>query len=50
MRLMLLILVILVLVAGLPQWGYSRNWGYAPKRGSGMALLVLLVLMLMARL
>lgn len=33
MGLILLILVILMLVGGLPHWGYSRNWGYGPSGG-----------------
>jgi Protein of unknown function (DUF3309) len=30
MGLLLLIVLILLLVGGLPTWGYSRNWGYGP--------------------
>ena len=26
----LLIILILILVGALPNWGYSRNWGYFP--------------------
>jgi hypothetical protein len=43
----LLIVVILLLVGGLPTWNHSRNWGYAPSGGLGLALLILLVLVLM---
>ncbi len=50
MGLVLLILVVLLLVGGLPRWGYSRNWGYGPSGGLGLVLLVLLVLVLMGRL
>lgn len=40
----LLILVVLLLVGGLPRWGYSRNWGYGPSGGLGVLALVLLAL------
>jgi hypothetical protein len=50
MGLILLVLVVLLLVGGLPRWGYSRNWGYGPSGGLGLVLLVLLVLVLMGRL
>jgi hypothetical protein len=50
MGLILLILVVLLLVGGLPRWGYSRNWGYGPSGGLGLVLIVLLVLVLMGRL
>jgi uncharacterized membrane protein YkgB len=47
MGLILLILVILLLVGGLPRWGYSRNWGYGPSGGLGLVLLILLILVLL---
>lgn len=50
MGLILLILVIVLLVGGLPRWGYSRNWGYAPSGGLGFLLLIVLILMLTGRL
>jgi len=50
MGLVLVILVIVLLVGGLPRWGYSRNWGYRPSGGLGIVLVVLLILMLMGRL
>ena len=43
----LLILLILLLVGGLPTWGYSRSWGYGPSGILGLLLIVLLVLMVM---
>ncbi|HEX4053024.1 MAG TPA: DUF3309 family protein [Tepidisphaeraceae bacterium] len=46
MGLILLILVILLLVGGLPRWGYSRNWGYGPSGGLGLILLILVILMI----
>ena len=47
MGLILLVIVILLLFAGLPHYGYSRNWGYGPSGGLGLILLVLIVLMVL---
>jgi hypothetical protein len=46
MGLILLILLILLLVGGLPAWGYSRNWGYAPSGVLGLVLVIVLLLIL----
>jgi hypothetical protein len=46
MGLILLILVILLLVGGLPHWGYSRNWGYGPTGGLGLVLLIVVLLLI----
>jgi hypothetical protein len=40
-------LVILLLLAALPSWPYSRSWGYFPSGGLGLVLIVLLVLFLL---
>lgn len=45
----LVILLILLLIAALPRWGYSRGWGYAPTGGLGLVLLVVIILLLMGR-
>ena len=43
----LLFVVLLVLVvASLPTWGYSRTWGPAPSGLLGLVLVILLVLYL----
>jgi hypothetical protein len=47
MGLILLIVVLVLLVGGLPRWGYSRNWGYGPSGGLGLVLVIVLVLLLM---
>ena len=47
MGLILLIILIVLLMGGLPTWGYSRNWGYAPSGILGLLLVVVLVLLLM---
>jgi hypothetical protein len=49
MGLILLIIVILMLVGGLPRWGYSRNWGYGPSGLLGTVLLILLILVLVGQ-
>ena len=43
--LILLIVLIVLLMGGLPRWGYSRNWGYGPSGGVGLLLVVVLVLL-----
>jgi hypothetical protein len=45
----LIVLLILMLFGALPRWGHSRNWGYYPSGGLGLALVVLIALVLMGR-
>lgn len=45
----LLILLVLFLIGGLPHWGYSRNWGYAPSGIIGLILVIYLVLVILGR-
>src|SRR5271156_3916926 len=40
----LLILLVLLLVGALPTWPYSGGWGYYPRGGLGLALIVWRVL------
>jgi hypothetical protein len=49
MSTILLVILIIVVIASLPTWGYSRGWGYAPSGGLGLILVILLVLFLMGR-
>jgi hypothetical protein len=44
MGLILLVTLMLLLVGGLPRWGYSRNWGYGPRRALGLVFVTVLVL------
>jgi hypothetical protein len=44
---LLLIVLVIVLIAALPSWPYSRGWGYYPSGGLGLVLLILLILLLM---
>lgn len=43
----ILILLVLLVIASLPTWPYSRGWGYYPGGGLGLILLILLVLWLL---
>lgn len=45
----LLILLILMLLGGLPTWGYSKNWGYGPTGLIGTILVIYLILVLLGR-
>ena len=49
MNLILLVVVILLVVGGLPNWGYHQ-YGYGPSGIGGVLLLVLLILLLTGRL
>jgi len=44
-----LILLILLLLGGLPTWGYSRSWGYGPTGLIGTILIIYLILVLLGR-
>jgi Protein of unknown function (DUF3309) len=48
--LLLLILVIVVLIAVLPTWPYSRAWGYYPGGILGVVLIIVLILLLLGHL
>ncbi len=41
----LLIVLILVLIGALPNWGYSSGWGYGPSGVVGVIVVILLILM-----
>jgi len=45
----LLIVLILMLVGALPTWPHSKNWGYYPSSGLGLAALILIILLLFGR-
>jgi uncharacterized protein DUF3309 len=45
----LLIILVLLLVGALPNWGYSRAWGRGPAGIIGVILVVVLILMLLGR-
>ena len=50
MPLIVLIILVLLLVAALPTWPYSSGWGYYPSGGTGLVLLIIIVLLLTGRL
>jgi hypothetical protein len=45
----LIVLLILALIGALPNWGYSRSWGYFPSGGLGLVVVVVLILVLMGQ-
>ncbi|WP_332685649.1 DUF3309 family protein [Devosia sp.] len=45
----LIIILILLLIGALPNWGYSRGFGYFPSGILGVVLVVVLILLLMGR-
>jgi hypothetical protein len=44
---LLLLIVVLMLLASLPTWPYSANWGYYPSGGLGLVVLILLIFALL---
>ena len=48
--LLLLILLILMLVGAVPNWGYNQSWGYAPSGIVGVILIIVIILLVMGRL
>ena len=45
----LLIILILLLIGAIPNWGYSRSWGYFPSGIVGVVLVIVIILILMGR-
>ena len=45
----LLIILILILIGAIPNWGYSRGWGYGPSGIVGTILIVVLILLLLGK-
>ena len=45
----LLIILVLLLIGALPNWGYSRGWGRGPAGLLGVVLIVVLILVLLGR-
>jgi hypothetical protein len=45
----LIIILVLLLIGALPNWGYSRGFGYFPSGILGAVLVVILILVLMGR-
>jgi hypothetical protein len=49
MTTILLVILILLLIGALPNWGYSRGWGYYPSGTVGIIFIILLILVLTGR-
>jgi hypothetical protein len=49
MSLLLLVVLLLILFGGLPNWGY-HSYGYVPSGLSGVLIIVLLIMLLTGRL
>jgi len=49
MGLILLIVLVVLLLAAIPAWPHSRDWGYYPSGGLGLVLLVVVILLLTGR-
>jgi len=45
----LIVFLVLALVGAFPRWSHSREWGYFPTGGVGLALLVVVILVLLGR-
>jgi Protein of unknown function (DUF3309) len=45
----LVVFLILALLGALPRWSHSREWGYVPSGGVGLALLIVVILVLLGR-
>jgi hypothetical protein len=45
MSLLWLIVLIVILIAVLPSWGYSRSWGYYPSSGLGVIVIIVILLL-----
>ena len=46
----LLIILILLLIGAIPNWGYRRSWGYGPSGVLGVILIIVIILLLTGRL
>jgi len=49
MSTLLIVLLLLFVLGGLPNWGF-HNYGYGPSGGGGVLLLIVVVLLLTGRL
>jgi len=45
----LLIILVLLLIGALPNWGYSRAWGRGPAGILGVILVIVLILVLLGK-
>jgi hypothetical protein len=45
----LIVLMVLMLLGAVPAWPHSRNWGYGPRSGLGVILLIVVILLMTGR-
>jgi hypothetical protein len=45
----LIVVLVLALVGALPRWSHSRDWGYYPTGGLGVAIFVIVILLVLGR-
>ena len=45
----LIVILILILIGAIPNWGHSRSWGYGPSGIVGVLLIVVIILLLTGR-
>jgi hypothetical protein len=45
----LIVVLVLALVGALPRWPHSREWGYYPTGGLGLAIFVIVILLVLGR-
>lgn len=45
--LLLLFIIMLLMIASVPHWPYSRQWGYGPSGGLGTLLIILLIIVML---
>ena len=43
----LIVVLIILLIGAIPNWGYSRSWGYFPSGIVGVVLVIVIILVLM---
>ena len=46
---LLIVILVLALLGVIPRWSHSRNWGYGPTSGVGLALIVIVILIVLGR-
>lgn len=46
----LIVFLVMALLAVLPRWSHSREWGYGPTGGVSLLLLVVIIFVLLGRL
>jgi len=47
--LILMLLLLVLLFASVPAWGYSHSWGYYPSGTIGVILIILIIMMMLGR-